>query len=70
MNSPELPEEHDMATNTTGQRAVQLGEGQPIEQAIAIMMDMHWRSAVHSDRLEGIGAFNEGREPTFKDADY
>ena len=44
-------------------RAVQLGEGQPIEQAIAIMMDAHWRSAVHPDRVEGIGAFNEGRDP-------
>ena len=51
-------------------RAVQLGEGQPIEQAIAIMMDAHWRSAVHPDRIEGIGAFNEGREPTFQDPDY
>ena len=51
-------------------RAVQLGEGQPTEQAIAIMMDMHWRSAVHPDRVEGIGAFNEDREPTFRDADY
>ena len=51
-------------------RAVQLGEGQPTEQAIAIMMDMHWRSAVHPDRIEGIGAFNEGREPTFQDSDY
>jgi enoyl-CoA hydratase len=51
-------------------RAVQLGEGQPIEQAIATMMDMHWRSAVHPDRVEGIGAFNEGRDPTFQDADY
>jgi enoyl-CoA hydratase len=51
-------------------RAVQLGEGQPTEQAVAIMMDMHWRSAVHPDRIEGIGAFNEGREPTFRDADY
>jgi enoyl-CoA hydratase len=51
-------------------RAVQLGEGQPTEQAIAIMMDMHWRSAVHRDRIEGIGAFNEGREPTFQDSDY
>jgi enoyl-CoA hydratase/carnithine racemase len=51
-------------------RAVHLGEGQPIEQAIAIMMDAHWRSAVHPDRVEGIGAFNEGREPTFKDPDY
>jgi enoyl-CoA hydratase len=51
-------------------RAVLLGEGQPIEQAIATMMDMHWRSAVHPDRIEGIGAFNEGREPTFQDADY
>jgi len=51
-------------------RAVHLGEGQPIEQAIAIMMDAHWRSAIHTDRVEGIGAFNDGREPTFKDADY
>jgi enoyl-CoA hydratase/carnithine racemase len=51
-------------------RAVQLGEGQPIEQAIAIMMDAHWRSAVHPDRVEGIGAFNDGREPTFVDSDF
>ena len=51
-------------------RAVHLGEGQPIEQAIAIMMDAHWRSAVHPDRVEGIGAFNDGREPTFDDSDF
>ena len=51
-------------------RAVQLGEGQPTEQAIAIMMDAHWRSAVHPDRVEGIGAFNEDRDPSFRDADY
>jgi len=51
-------------------RAVHLGEGQPIEEAIAIMMDAHWRSAVHPDRVEGIGAFNEGREPTFHDSDF
>jgi enoyl-CoA hydratase len=51
-------------------RAVRTGEGQPIEQAIAIMMESHWRSAVHPDRIEGIGAFNEGRDPTFQDPDY
>ncbi|WP_329005721.1 enoyl-CoA hydratase-related protein [Kribbella sp. NBC_00709] len=51
-------------------RAVQLGQGQPTEQAIAIMMEAHWRSAVHPDRVEGIGAFNERREPTFQDPDY
>jgi enoyl-CoA hydratase len=51
-------------------RAVRMGEGQPIEQAIAIMMEAHWRSAVHPDRIEGIGAFNEGRDPTFQDSDY
>ena len=51
-------------------RAVQLGEGQPVEQAIAIMMEAHWRSAVHPDRIEGIGAFNEDRDPVFRDADY
>ena len=51
-------------------RAVHMGEGQPIEQAIAIMMEAHWRSAVHPDRIEGIGAFNDDREPNFQDADY
>ena len=51
-------------------RAVQLGEGQPVEQAIAIMMEAHWRSALHPDRVEGIGAFNEDRDPVFRDADY
>ncbi|BCW66804.1 3-hydroxybutyryl-CoA dehydratase [Arthrobacter sp. NicSoilB4] len=51
-------------------RAVQLGAGQPVEQAIAIMMEAHWRSALHPDRIEGIGAFNEDREPVFRDADY
>jgi enoyl-CoA hydratase len=51
-------------------RAVRMGQGQPIEQAIAIMMEAHWRSAVHPDRSEGIGAFNDDREPTFQDPDY
>ncbi|TMK18613.1 MAG: enoyl-CoA hydratase [Actinobacteria bacterium] len=51
-------------------RAVRMGEGEPIEQAIAIMMEAHWRSAVHPDRIEGIGAFNDDREPTFQDPDY
>jgi enoyl-CoA hydratase len=51
-------------------RAVRMGEGQPIEQAIAIMMEAHWRSAVHPDRVEGIGAFNDDREPHFQDPDY
>ena len=51
-------------------QAVRLGQGQPIEQAIAIMMESHWRSAVHPDRAEGIGAFNEDREPTFLDSDF
>lgn len=51
-------------------RAVRMGEGQPIEQAIAIMMEAHWRSAVHPDRVEGIGAFNDNRDPHFQDADY
>jgi enoyl-CoA hydratase len=51
-------------------RAVHLGTGQPTEQAIAIMMEAHWRSAVHPDRAEGIGAFNEDRDPNFQDPDY
>lgn len=51
-------------------RAVRLGYGQPTEQAIAIMMEAHWRSAVHPDRIEGIGAFIENRDPRFHDPDY
>jgi enoyl-CoA hydratase len=51
-------------------RAVLMGEGEPIEQAAAIMMEAHWRSVVHPDRVEGILAFNEGREPTFPDPDF
>jgi enoyl-CoA hydratase/carnithine racemase len=50
--------------------AVRMGDGQPVEQAIAIMMAAHWRSAVHPDRVEGIGAFNDDREPHFQDPDY
>jgi enoyl-CoA hydratase len=50
--------------------AVRSGQGEPIEQAIAIMMESHWRSAVHPDRIEGIGAFNDNRDPVFRDADY
>jgi enoyl-CoA hydratase len=47
-----------------------MGQGEPVEQAIAIMMGSHWRSAVHPDRVEGIGAFNEDREPNFADPDH
>ena len=51
-------------------RAVQMGQGEPVEQAVAIMMDEHWRSVVHPDRADGILAFTEGREPTFPDPDF
>jgi enoyl-CoA hydratase len=51
-------------------RAVQTGQCEPVEQAIAIMMDEHWRSVVHPDRVEGILAFTEGREPVFPDPDF
>ena len=51
-------------------RAVQMGQGEPVEQAVAIMMEEHWRSVVHPDRVEGILAFTEGREPTFPDPDF
>jgi enoyl-CoA hydratase len=51
-------------------RAVQNGQGEPVEQAAAIMMDEHWRSVVHPDRVEGIRAFTEGREAKFPDPDF
>jgi len=50
--------------------AARSGQGQPTEQAISIMMEAHWRSAVHPDRIEGIGAFNDNRDPRFQDSDY
>ena len=49
--------------------AAKTAQGEPTEQAIAIMMEAHWISALHSDRLEGIGAWNERREPIFPDPD-
>jgi len=51
-------------------QAVRLSQGAPIEQAAAIMMEAHWRSVVHPDRVEGIRAFNEDREPTFQDPEF
>ena len=51
-------------------RAVLMGIGEPTEQAVAIMMEAHWRSVVHSDRVEGIKAFNEDREPIFQDPEF
>ena len=51
-------------------RSVQNGQGEPVEQAIAIMMDEHWRSVVHTDRVQGILAFTEGRDPVFPDPDF
>ena len=51
-------------------RAVKMGQGETVEQAVEIMMDEHWRSVVDPDRVEGIKAYTEGREPTFPDPDF
>ena len=51
-------------------RAVKMGQNEPVEQAIEIMMDEHWRSVAHPDRVEGILAFTEGREPEFPDPEF
>ena len=51
-------------------RAVKMGQGETVEQAVEIMMDEHWRSVNHPDRIEGGRAFVEGREPTFPDPDF
>jgi enoyl-CoA hydratase len=51
-------------------RAVKMGQGETVEQAIEIMMDEHWRSVAHPDRVEGILAFTEGREPEYPDPEF
>lgn len=51
-------------------RAVQLCYNEPVEQAVSIMMDEHWRSVVHPDRVEGIHAFTEGREAEYPDPPF
>jgi enoyl-CoA hydratase len=47
--------------------AVKTTQGEPVEQAIAIMMEDHWLSVLNPDRLEGSKAWNERREPKFPD---
>ena len=51
-------------------RAVRMSQGETSEQAASIMMEAHWRSVVHPDRIEGIRAFTEGREAAFPDPDF
>ena len=51
-------------------QSVQMGQGEPVEQAVVIMMNQHWRSVVHSDRVQGILAFTEGREAEYPDPDF
>jgi enoyl-CoA hydratase len=41
-----------------------MGQGEPVKQAIAIMMEAHWRSAVHPDRVEGIARSTKTASPT------
>lgn len=47
--------------------AAKAGQGQPLEQAVAIMDEAHWTAALHPDRLEGGSAWSGRREPNFKD---
>ena len=51
-------------------QSVQMGQGETVEQAVAIMMNQHWRSVVHTDRVQGILAFTESREPEYPDPDF
>jgi enoyl-CoA hydratase len=51
-------------------QSVQMGQGETVEQAVAIMMNQHWRSVVHNDRVQGILAFTEGREAEYPDPEF
>ena len=50
-------------------RAVRMGDGQPIEQAVAIMMEAHWRSAVIRSRRRHPRLQRRSRA-LFQDPDY
>jgi enoyl-CoA hydratase len=47
--------------------AAKAGQGEALEQAVGIMMEDHWISVGHPDRLEGSKAWNERREPKYPD---
>jgi enoyl-CoA hydratase len=49
--------------------AVKQGLGVPMEHGMIINLESHWRSVLHPDRGEGVKAWNEMREPNFKDPD-
>ncbi len=51
-------------------QSLQMGQGEPVEQAVAIMINQHWRSVVHSDRVQGILAFTEDREAEYPVPDF
>ena len=51
-------------------RATRMGMGSPIEQANLIMLEAHYRMATLPDRVEGIRAFTENRDPVFKDPEF
>jgi hypothetical protein len=40
-----------------------------MEHGMTINLESHWRSVLHPDRSEGVKAWNEMREPNFKDPD-
>src|SRR3712207_1245031 len=59
---------HSPAPVPPVKRAVRLGARHPLEQAIAVLMDAHWRSAVHPLPIARLGPFVDHRQPTFQDS--
>ncbi len=50
-------------------RALRLGRGRPLEEALERELDCYRETVTHADRREGVRAFNERRPPTFADPD-
>jgi len=50
-------------------RALRLGRGRPLEEALERELDCYRETVTHPDRGEGVRAFNEHRPPTFADPD-
>ncbi len=54
---------------TMAKRAFKLGIDLPLDLGIEVALQSYYRTVSHPDRVEGVNAFNEKREPVYLDND-